>query len=143
MKQTTEERSRIGEIASAYFQNGYHCDEAVASAIVESKGMDPRQAVAHATPFGGGVGKSFCEMCGAMSGGLIAIGHVHGRANQGDNWDDVAAMGAALRNRFIENYGETGCGALRERFGEEQMVMCARLVQTIAEETHRILEIDE
>lgn len=129
----------VGRKAGEYFRSGYHCAEAVVSAVLESKGVDPKQAVAHATPFGGGVGRTFCETCGALSGGLIAIGHLHGRSAQGECWDTPAAMGKALRESFVEVYGETGCGVLRERFGEKQGALCSRLVEVVAEATVNVL----
>lgn len=125
--------------AGEYFNNGFHCAEAVAKAVLESQGVQSSQAVAHATPFGGGMGKSFCETCGALSGGLIAIGHLHGRTEPGADWDGPAAMAKELRTRFLDHYGDTGCGVLRERFGERQSEECARLVSTIARETGEIL----
>jgi len=134
--------SCTGKKAGTYFQSGYHCAEAVAAAILESQGIDSSQAVAHATPFGGGIGKSHCETCGAITGGLIAIGHFHGRTQRGENWDTPARMGKELREQFIQAYGETGCGILRERFGENQMDECARVVENITEATIAILATD-
>lgn len=133
----------VGEKAGKYFQNGYHCAEAVASAVLEDRDIDPRQAVAHATPFGGGMGRTFCETCGAISGGLIAIGHVHGRREIGENWDKPAAMGEALRNAFVKEYDVTDCGVLRERFGEEQSIQCTRIVEVMAAATVDVLADSE
>lgn len=132
-------RQCTGKNASRYLQNGFHCAEAVALAVLEGLDVDPDQAVAHATPFGGGMGRTFCETCGALTGGLIAIGHLHGRTEQGESWDTPAAMGQALRDSFVKSYGETGCGILRDRFGEEQSEQCARLVEVVARATERIL----
>lgn len=128
-----------GKNAAVYFQNGFHCAEAVASAVLERLGVDPGQAVAHATPFGGGMGRTFRETCGALTGGLIAIGHLHGRTKQGESWDTPAAMGQALRDSFVKSYGETGCGVLRDRFGEEQSEQCTRLVEVVTKATVKIL----
>lgn len=132
----------IGKKAGEYFQNGYHCAEAVASAVLEARDLDPAQAVAHATAFGGGMGRTFCEACGAISGGLIAIGHLHGRTKPGESWDTPAAMGQALRDAFVEAYGETNCGVLRDRFGEEQQAKCTRLVEIMAEATMDALAVN-
>lgn len=129
----------VGKVASDYFLNGFHCAESVASAVLESRNIDPAQATMHATPFGGGVGKSFCDMCGALSGGLIAIGHFHGRTQRGKNWDSPAEMGKELREHFIEQYGETNCGKLRERFGDRQMEKCAQIVEAVSQATKEII----
>lgn len=118
-----------GKRAASYFGEGYHCAEAVVSAFFESLGDDPAEAVAHATPFGGGFGKTFGETCGVLSGCMIAIGHVCGRRARGESWDRPAEFGAALRQWFLDRYGTTNCGVLRERFGEEQMAQCRLLVR--------------
>ncbi len=129
--------------AVEYFGNGYHCGEAVASAVLEALGEDAREAAAHATAFGGGFGRSFGEACGALSGGLIAIGHLHGRREPGGEWDLAAELGAEIRSRFLTDFGTTHCGALRDRFGEEsQMEECGKLVKSVAGSLMALL-IDE
>lgn len=134
-------RHDIGKRAGEYFQSGFHCAEAVASAVLEARGMDTAQARKHATAFGGGMGRTFCETCGAISGGLIAIGHLHGRSEQGVNWDLPAEMGRDLRDRFISEYGETCCQTLRDRFGDEQGPLCTRLVEHVAAATEAVLTV--
>lgn len=126
--------------ASEYFGNGYHCAEAVASAVLEALGEDAREAAAHATAFGGGFGRSFGEACGAVSGGLIAIGHLCGRREPGGEWDLPAELGAELRSRFLMDFGTTHCETLRERFGEEaQMDECRKLVINVTGSLMRLL----
>jgi C_GCAxxG_C_C family probable redox protein len=123
----------VMEKAGIYFNNGFHCAEAVASAVLEALGMPSAEATAHATAFGGGFGRTFAEACGALSGALIAIGHLHGRRAPGSEWQVPAQLGAAARQRFLEVYGTTHCATLRARFGEEnQMSECSRLVEKTA-----------
>ncbi len=132
MSLSEKENQAAPDKATEYFGNGYHCAEAVAFAVLEALGEDAREAAAHATAFGGGFGRSFGEACGALSGGLIAIGHLHGRREPGGEWDLPAELGAEIRSRFIEDFGTTHCGDLRERFGEEnQMEECGKLVKNI------------
>ena len=128
-------RTLVGE----YLDNGFHCAEAVAAAVLESRGADPSQALAHATPFGGGMGRTFGETCGALTGGLIAIGHLHGRTRPGEGWDKPASLARELRERFLEAFGETQCLALRERFGERQSEECAHLVEWVADRMDAVL----
>lgn len=123
----------IGDKAANYFNNGYHCAEAIAAAVLEGLDQDPSLAVAHATAFGGGFGRTFDEACGALSGCLIVIGHLYGRHNPGENWDAPAAMAQNIRNRFLEQFHTTHCATLRERFGKEkQLTECGRLVKHTA-----------
>lgn len=126
------ETMSVKEKSIFYFQNGYHCAEAVAAAVLEDMGDDPAMAVAHATAFGGGMGRSFCETCGALSGALIVVGQYNAREIRGASWDEAAALGARIRELFVDQYGTTHCGTLRERFGEDQSELCARLTGTIA-----------
>lgn len=121
---------QAGEKAASYFGEGYHCAEAVVAAFFETIGDDAGDAIAHATAFGGGFGKTFAETCGVLSGSMIAIGHICGRRRRGDSWDGPAEFGAAVRQQFVDSHGTSNCGVLRERFGlEQQMTECRRLVR--------------
>ena len=130
----------IGKKAGHYFDNGFHCAEAVAAAVLESFNENPSQAIAHATAFGGGIGRSFDEVCGAISGALIAIGHLHGRQTRGEEWDIPAAFAQKIRQKFIDQFKTTHCGTLRERFGEErQSRECSKLVEWVAQHLVEVL----
>jgi len=130
---TQMESQTAGDKAAGYFTNGFHCAEAVATAVLEVMGHNPSEAAAHATAFGGGFGRTFQEACGALSGGLIAIGHLHGRRAPVGEWDLPARLGEEIRRRFLENYGTTHCLTLRERFGKEhQTDECQKLVKVVA-----------
>lgn len=119
------------ETAEQHFGEGFHCAEAVAWAVLEALGEETESAAAHATAFGGGFGRTFEEACGAISGGLIAIGHLHGRRKPEGEWDLPANLGAELRARFMEEFDTSNCAVLRERFGkEEQMQECRKVVGT-------------
>jgi C_GCAxxG_C_C family probable redox protein len=123
-------QQQAGERAAGYFGEGYHCAEAVVAAFLETMGESAPETIAHATAFGGGFGKTFAEACGVLSGGMIAIGHMCGRRQRGENWDKPAELGAELRRQFIECNGTSNCAILRERFGqEEQMTECRKLVR--------------
>ena len=121
---------QAGEKAAGYFGDGYHCAEAVVAAFFEAIGDDPGLAIAYATAFGGGFGKTFADTCGVLSGSMIAIGHICGRRQRGDDWEIPAEFGAAVRTRFVDCHGTSNCAILRERFGEEQqMAKCRELVR--------------
>lgn len=128
-----DQARKAGELAARYFGPDYHCAEAVAGAVLKTLGHDAREAMAHATAFGGGFGRTFCEACGALSGGLVAIGHMHGRREPGTSWDLPAELGAELRHSFVEEFGLTHCATLRERFGKAQMDECRKVVARVAE----------
>lgn len=118
--------------AGTYFGNGYHCAEAVVAAVLEGMGQDASMAIAHATAFGGGFGKTYEETCGALSGAMIVIGHLHGRRALGDNWDHPAELGADIRQMFVDRLDTTHCRILREGFGDEaQMDECRNIVRHV------------
>ena len=121
-----------GNRAAGYFGNGFHCAEAVAASVLEAMGENASEAAAHATAFGGGFGGTHEEACGALSGGLIAIGHLYGRREPGGDWDLPRELGKELRQRFINSFETTHCATLCERFGEEsQMDECRKLVRVV------------
>lgn len=138
MKDLNQTRT-VGELAAGYFGSDYHCAEAVAKAVLESLGHDADAAVAHATAFGGGFGNTSCEACGALSGGLLAIGHLHGRCEPGADWDLPAELAAELRQAFLDQFGSTHCATLQERFGDNQMDECRRIVAVVAESLATLL----
>ncbi|MCP3898864.1 MAG: C_GCAxxG_C_C family protein [Desulfobacteraceae bacterium] len=111
------------------------------SAILEAFDADSTQALSHATAFGAGMGRTFDEACGAFSGGLIAIGHLHGRQRPRENWDIPATLAANLRDRFICTYQTTHCKTLRDHFGEDmQAEECSRLVCKVTIELLELLQ---
>lgn len=133
MKTITEIEILVAsEKAAKYFGNGFHCAEAVATAVLDAIGEEPSEAAAHATAFGGGFGRTFQEACGALSGALIAIGHLYGRRELGGEWDLPADLGAKIRQHFLDDFGVTNCATLRTRFGEErQMIECRNLTKKV------------
>ncbi len=136
------ETNSIEEQAKLNFQNGYHCAESVVAAVLEGMGEDAASAIAHSTAFGGGFGRTFDEACGALSGCLIAIGHFNARQSQGESWDEAAELGAMIRQKFIELYGSTHCGVLRNEFGENQPEKCAAVTGKLAAALVELLQVD-
>jgi C_GCAxxG_C_C family probable redox protein len=115
--------------AFEYHKSGFHCAEAVSKAIIESYSMDVGKNIPKvATAFGGGVGRTKHEICGALTGGIIALGYLFGRSEPGADWTDVSELAAKLKRRFVQEFGTTNCGALSATFGpEENMMRCKQL----------------
>jgi len=65
------------EIAGSVFSQHYNCSQSVFSAFAEQLGMDQETALKLASPFGGGVARRG-EICGAVSGALLALGLARG-----------------------------------------------------------------
>jgi C_GCAxxG_C_C family probable redox protein len=90
---------------------------------------DP-QHVRMATAFGGGVGGTRDELCGALSGGILVIGGLHGRVTCQEDDDLAYELAKSYRRRFLDEFGDTQCAPLRE--GVEApggLDSCAQLVE--------------
>lgn len=144
------------EAAHAYFTRGYNCAQAVFLAFHEEMGMDERTAARLASSFGGGMGK-LREVCGAVSGGLMALGLLRGY----DDPDDAAAKAAHYAKvqefaaRFKQAHESIICRELlretplpKEHTSEPearseayyQVRPCARFVETAANVLEEMLE---
>lgn len=128
MNTDTTNVEKIASAAAGYFGNGLHCAEAIVKACADNIDEIKDEHICLATPFGGGVGKSFDEMCGALSGGLLVIGSILGRTEPDQNWDLPAAIANKLRESFLQHSTTTHCGVLREQFGEEEQIDKCRIV---------------
>ena len=75
-------------LAHQYHQQGYSCAQSVAGAFSDLIGWEPERLFAAAGSFGGGVGGSHEELCGAVSGGLLVLGLLFPHT-QGEDRDGV------------------------------------------------------
>lgn len=66
------------ERALEKFNSGYNCAQAVIFALAGDAGLDPDLAVKLSTGFGGGFGRKQ-EVCGAVSGAVMALSMKYGR----------------------------------------------------------------
>lgn len=133
---------QVSRAAFEYHKSGFHCAEAMAKAFMEIYGNGSDPAISKvASAFGGGVGRTKQELCGALAGGLIALGFLQGRSETTDNWDELAAMAAKLREKFEMMHGTTNCATLLETFGpQENMMRCKQLTGDVAVMTAEVLE---
>ena len=103
------------EIAYQYHKEGYNCAQSVVGAFLDKLGLSKEQAMAVAGGFGGGVGGSHCELCGAVSGGVMVLSlltpHIDGADKEGKK--AVYAAAKEFRQRFAAAFeGLTRCGDL-------------------------------
>lgn len=73
------------------------------------------RSVRMATGFAGGVGETEEEMCGALSGGIMIIGGLHGRNRLTEEDRRALELATRYRERFLAELGRTRCGPLRKR----------------------------
>ena len=84
---------------------------AVGEQLLDQK-ADP--IVRTATGFAGGVGSSYQEMCGTLSGGLLIIGALYGRDHLSESDQPAMDLAREYRERFAAELAQTRCGPLRE-----------------------------
>lgn len=121
MKTKEEKIAETRKIAEDYFRRGdYFCSEAVITTINNALGQpfDP-SIVKMASGFPIGIGKSKC-LCGAVSGGVMALGLAYGREEPGAEMPDSFPNNAELHNYIINTYGSTCCRVLTKDFDNFQ-----------------------
>ena len=102
-----------GERAMQLFEEGYNCSQAVLLAFEDMTGLERETAARLASSFGGGLAR-MREVCGAVSGGAMVLGLLHGY----DDPKDYEAKKAhyefvqEFARRFKEQNGSVICREL-------------------------------
>jgi len=109
-----KERSQI---AVSRFQEGFSCSQAVLSAFSAKFDLELNLALKISQPFGGGIAHRG-DVCGAVSGALMAIGLKYGRTRA----DDIPARERTYEavTAFIEKFGTVfGSTICKELLGHD------------------------
>lgn len=93
------------------FDSGYGCAEAVLMAVAEYKNIQSELIPKIATGLCGGVSKTN-GMCGAVSGGVLAISMIYGRNKMEDSRDELITKSQTFVNLFTTKFGDVGCTTL-------------------------------
>ena len=98
------------EEARKLFLRGYNCAQAVFCAFCDETGLDLDAAARLSSSFGGGMGR-LREVCGAVSGALMALGQLRGYSDPADPALKAAHYRAVqeLAGRFREREGSIVC----------------------------------
>lgn len=134
-------KSQVEQRTYELFQGGLICAESVLTAVLEANGVEADGfAPQIATAFGGGVGRCREEMCGALAGGLMALGMMQGRTASTESWDGIAAKAAAFRERVKALTGHTRCQDVLDALGpQENLEKCKRFTASAAGIMHELL----
>jgi C_GCAxxG_C_C family probable redox protein len=97
-------------IAEARFSQSYNCAQAVFSIFAPQLGLDEKTALKLASPFGGGVARRG-EVCGAVSGALLALGLKEGAETPAGK-DHIYALAGEFLRRFEAGHGSLLCREL-------------------------------
>ena len=136
--------TRIRKIAEAYYRSGqFYCSEAIVKTINDEFGLNyPNSIVRLASGFPIGIGSAGCA-CGAVTGGVMAIGMVFGREEPSDPCiDRCLALARELHTLFTRRHGCLCCRTLTHGMvlkSPEHMQQCIAFTGEVAEETAKII----
>lgn len=139
-----QRREEVARHAGNLLRQGYHCSEAmvlgVGGALLDAVN---EQALRMSTPFGGGVGGTYHDVCGAFSGGLMVIGALYGRTETGTDDSQAYRLASRFRERFGQELGSTNCGELRSSGYGGEGTPCAVLVERAARILLEVLVLED
>ena len=131
------------EAEQLYLDGDYYCSEAIISTI--RKHFDPNmpeQAIAMGSGFPVGIGGSMC-VCGAVSGGVIALGYFFGRvAPKDEKVKKAMELSKELHDYFQNNHKVLCCRVHckgMELGSESHLKQCAEFTGEIAAKTAKII----
>ena len=128
------------------YRNGeFLCSEAIVHTFNEALGRPLQQEAIRLSsgfPVGMGVlGTGGCA-CGALSGGVMVLGLVYGRAKPGDEAPMVLDRARELHDWFLASKGSTCCRALIRGFefgSPEHIDQCVAFTGDVAERVAEML----
>ncbi len=100
-------------ISKNYFKNGFNCAQSVVLAFADILKLEEKTLLNLSSPFGGGMGQ-LREVCGAVSGMLLAEGLLFGYSSPADAEDKkrVYAETRSLAEKFKETNKSIICREL-------------------------------
>lgn len=141
------------EIAVAKFQDGFNCAQAVMYSFSDNLQIEKETALKLACGLGAGMGRKE-EVCGAVTGGIIAIGCKYGRGEK----DDPTATEVTytktreLMDQFVLRHGTFSCRKLldgcdllteegKKHFNQNNLrnTICLPCVQSVVEILENVL----
>jgi C_GCAxxG_C_C family probable redox protein len=135
---------KIRLTAEEYYRSGdFYCSEAVVKTIKDAFDLSVSDdVIAMASGFPVGIGKAGC-LCGAVTGGVMALGLVFGRTNPKDKKVDKAMkLSRELHDIFKKNHKSLCCRTLN-RFmimgTSSQMKQCIAFTGEMAQEAAKII----
>ena len=125
-KKSTPDKS-VRDRAGRLFASGLNCSQAV---FQSAAGVEDPELMAMAKAFGGGIGGSKC-LCGAISGGVMALG-LKGKGGKSGE----------LVELFKKGHRVTCCSALSRNYAwksREHLENCRKLTEDTAEMVEKLL----
>jgi C_GCAxxG_C_C family probable redox protein len=109
-KNKEDEMNSKSDAAVAVMDAGGNCAQAVLSVFCAALGLEKGTALRIASGFGAGMAREQ-EVCGALTGGIMAIGLKHGQERAGDKEakEKTYALTRELLARFRSQFGACRC----------------------------------
>ena len=99
----------FAERAVDLFMEGYNCAQAVYASFAPTLGVEEKEALRLASPFGGGFGR-LRQVCGAFSGITMVMGHYFGYSDlSSPEKDALYPRVQEMGRRFEEKCGSLIC----------------------------------
>ena len=110
--------SKRAEMAISYFRRGFNCAQSVVVAFSDKTGLDEQTALNISGGYGSGCGTG--ELCGAINGGIMALGLLHPIDTAEPVKSKRFTMGLAkeLQMRFAERFEAVRCRELLAKTAE-------------------------
>ena len=102
---------QVAHRSEELFQQGFCCAESVLQAIAESRGIQSELISKIATGLCGGLAKTG-GICGAVSGGVLAINMLAGRNSAGQSLEVNVRPVRTFLGEFEKKFGTTNCERL-------------------------------
>lgn len=135
---------KIKITAENYYRNGdFYCSESIVKTIKDEFGLPiSDDIVAMASGFPVGIGGSGCT-CGAVAGGIMALGLFFGRTQPQDKKvDNTMALSKELHDTFRKRHKSICCRVLTKGMtlgSPEHIEQCIYLTGEVAEEVAKII----
>ena len=136
------EKTDIRTLVHENYAKGFHCAESVMKAVLALNGSGGEApAIRAASGLCGGIGRCKQDLCGALSGGVLALGMLYGRDEGDGDIEKLCALSREFRDGFINKFGSTNCGELISIIEKNpKLENCRALSAETAALLHSILE---
>ncbi|MTI79558.1 MAG: C_GCAxxG_C_C family protein [Firmicutes bacterium] len=124
--------------AEKYFEHGFNCAQAVALSNLEYLGGQTNGVIQLAAGFGHGMNAG-CT-CGALSGGVLAIGSLLADEKTKGFDKQVVKATSELQQRFINEFGSTCCRTLRKKLSLFKNTRCKHITAITAAITMEVIQ---
>ncbi len=101
----------LNQKSKELFDSGLYCAESVLKVVADEVNISSSLIPGIATGFCSGMSRT-CNMCGALTGGMLALNIVLGRSSSDESAEKNYEAIQSLINSFKDEFGSTNCKEL-------------------------------